>query len=79
MNTIAAAAGRDPLELAATGGDDYELLFTAAPEDREGVESAARAAGTWARWLGRVEAGAGVTLVGPGGEPVALTGFEHLV
>ncbi|HEX8744642.1 MAG TPA: thiamine-phosphate kinase [Thermoleophilaceae bacterium] len=79
VEAVAAAAGRDPLELAAAGGDDYELLVTAPPERREAVEAAARAAGTWVRWLGRVEAGAGVRLVGPGGSPVALGGFEHRV
>jgi thiamine-monophosphate kinase len=75
---VARAAGHDPLELAASGGDDYELLFSAAPGDCEAIERAARAAGTYVRWLGRVEAGSGVRLVGPGGEPVALAGFEHL-
>ena len=79
VEAVASAAGVDPLELAATGGDDYELLITAAPERREAIESAASAAGTYVRWLGRVGAGSGVTLIGPAGEPVALTGFEHLI
>ena len=77
VEAVARAAGRDPLELAATGGDDYELLFTTAPETRDAVEAAARGAGTGVRWLGRVGAGSGVRLVGPGGEPVELSGFEH--
>jgi thiamine-monophosphate kinase len=77
VEAAARAAELDPLELAATGGDDYELLFSAAAEARERVESAAREAGTWVRWLGRVGPGAGVALVGPGGVPVELAGFEH--
>jgi thiamine-monophosphate kinase len=32
---VAAAAGRDPLDWALGGGEDYELLFTAAPADAE--------------------------------------------
>jgi thiamine-monophosphate kinase len=79
VEAVAAAAGVDPLELAVSGGDDYELLFTAAPGRREEVEGAAREAGTHVRWLGRVDSGSGVTLVGPGGEPVDVSGFEHLV
>lgn len=79
VEAVAAAAGRDPLELAATGGDDYELLFTAPPEARTAAEAAAREAGTHARWLGRVGPGEGVRIVGPVGEPVDLGGFEHLV
>jgi thiamine-monophosphate kinase len=78
VEAVAEAAGRDPFELAAAGGDDYELLLTVAPERREAIEAAARSAGTWVRWLGRVGPGAGVVLVGPGGAPVALAGFEHL-
>jgi thiamine-monophosphate kinase len=78
VEPVARAAGRDPLELAAAGGDDYELLFSAAPGERDTIERAARTAGTCVRWLGRVETGSGVRLVGPGGEPVALAGFEHL-
>jgi thiamine-monophosphate kinase len=78
VEAVAAATGRDPLELAAGGGDDYELLFTAPPESRAAVEAAARAAGTHVRWLGRAVAGEGVGLVGPGGRPVDVSGFEHL-
>jgi thiamine-monophosphate kinase len=78
VEAVADAAGISLWELAAAGGDDYELLFTAAPEKRKAVEAAAKGAGTCVRWLGRVGAGAGVTLVGAGGEPVELVGFEHL-
>ena len=78
VEAVAAANGIDPLHLAVAGGDDYELLFTAAPERREAIERAARDAGTHVRWLGRVGAGSGVALVGPGGAPVEIAGFEHL-
>jgi thiamine-monophosphate kinase len=59
-------------ELAATGGDDYELLFTAAPDRREAVESAADVT-----WLGDVGEGAGVVFRAADGSTVALEGFEH--
>ena len=43
---VAEAAGRDPLELAAGAGDDYELLVTAPPErERPSCEQAASDAG----------------------------------
>jgi thiamine-monophosphate kinase len=74
---VARAAGRDPLELAATGGDDYELLVTAAPERRETVEAAARSAGTAVTWVGSVAAGTGTRLVAADGRPVELAGYEH--
>ena len=77
VEAVARAAGRDPLELAASGGDDYELLFTAAPDRRETVESTARAAGATVTWVGSVAAGAGVRLIGPDGRPVELSGYEH--
>jgi thiamine-monophosphate kinase len=77
VEAVAGELGRDPLEFAATGGDDYELLLTAPPERRDDVERAAREAGTWVRWLGRVEPGAGLRLVGPGGRVAGLRGFEH--
>lgn len=78
VEAVAEAAGRDPLELTASGGDDYELLFTAPSEARAAVEAAAREAGAPVRWLGRVAPGAGVRLVGPGGRELGVSGFEHL-
>jgi thiamine-monophosphate kinase len=74
---VARAAGRDPLELAATAGDDYELLVTAPPERRVAIE---RAANGDLRWLGRAGAGpAGeVAFLRRDGRRVGeLRGFEH--
>ena len=45
--------GDVPLAELAGGGDDYELLFAAAPEDQPRVEAAARAAGTPVTRIGR--------------------------
>jgi len=60
-------------EDAATGGDDYELLFTIAPERSETAEAA-----TAVTWLGEVVAGSGLVLVGEDGRPVeGLRGYEH--
>lgn len=77
VEAVARAAGRDPYELAASGGDDYELLLTASPDRREAVEATARAAGTTVSWIGSVAAGSGALLVGADDRPVDLSGFEH--
>jgi thiamine-monophosphate kinase len=69
---VPCAPGVTP-EAAATGGDDYELLFTIAPERREAAEAAAAVT-----WLGGVAAGSGIVLTGPDGRPVEnLSGYEH--
>ena len=69
---VPCAPGVTP-EAAATGGDDYELLFTIAPERREAAESAASVT-----WLGGVAAGSGLVLSGADGRPVEdLSGYEH--
>ena len=75
----AEAAGVDPIELAAAGGDDYELLVTFAAELRVAAERAAAAAAVPLTWLGEVRAGTGLALVGPDGALRRdLRGFEHL-
>ena len=78
VDAVAIAAGRDPLELAATAGDDYELLFTAPPEARERTEEAAATAGVRVAWLGEVAAGRGLRLLGADGAAVELSGYEHV-
>jgi thiamine-monophosphate kinase len=61
------------LEEAATGGDDYELLFTIPPDRREAAEAAARVT-----WLGDVGPGLGLALIGADGRLVeGLSGYEH--
>jgi thiamine-monophosphate kinase len=76
---VAAAIGADPALFAATGGEDYELCFTAAPERADAVERAVRREGrVQVSWVGEVAgAPAGVTLLGSGGDVVRAEGFEH--
>jgi thiamine-monophosphate kinase len=74
---VAGGEGRDPLELAATAGDDYELLVTAPEERRAAME---RAAGMLLTCVGRVTAGpaGGVSLRRPDGSLAGdLRGWEH--
>ena len=64
-----------------TGGDDYELLFAASPEDRVLVEQAGRVARTPVTRIGRFTAGAPrVTLLDAQGHDItpAKLGWSHL-
>jgi thiamine-monophosphate kinase len=70
---VARALGRDAVELAATAGEDYELLVCAGADRRAALQDAAGDAGL--TWIGRVAAGSGVALRGGDGRP--MTGFEH--
>ena len=62
-----------------TGGDDYELLFTAAPADRTAVEDAAGDCGVPVTRIGRIDAGPGLRVVDAAGQAVevAARGFDH--
>jgi len=74
----AEALGRDPLRLALTGGEDYELLFTA-PGDAEEA-SLARSLGLPVRRIGRVtEPGTPLRILDPAGRPLRLEhpGYDH--
>jgi thiamine-monophosphate kinase len=76
---VAAAAGIDPLELAAGAGEDYELLFTAPPDVRAAVERAGEDSGSPVTWIGRVSGGETVpTLLDESGRPRRLHGWDHL-
>jgi thiamine-monophosphate kinase len=66
LERLPLAAGVGDPELAATAGEDYELLFTAPPgTELPGVT-----------WIGEAHEGAGLVLT-QGGVPVELTGYEH--
>jgi thiamine-monophosphate kinase len=72
LASVPCATGVEPVA-AATGGDDYELLFTIAPELRAAAEAVAPVT-----WLGDVRAGRGVVLVDADGRAVeGLRGYEH--
>ncbi len=61
------------------GGDDYELLFTAAPARREAVLAAAREAGVEVSCIGRIEAGPALVVTDGRGQALAVErgGFDH--
>ena len=61
------------------GGDDYELLFSAAPDRRDAVLRAAREAGVAVSRIGTVEAEPGLWLVEADGQVrvVPGRGFDH--
>jgi len=63
------------LSQALSGGDDYELLFTALPQDHQAI----RALCPTARMIGRIRVGSGILLTGRDGKtaPVEATGFDH--
>ena len=61
------------------GGDDYELLFSAAPDRRDAVLAAAREAGVPVTRIGRIESGSALLVTDGSGQPLAVTagGFDH--
>ena len=59
-----------------TGGDDYELLFTAAPAQREAVRTAGGASATPVTRIGRIEAAQGAWLMDAQGGRQALSDFR---
>ena len=65
--------------LQATGGDDYELCFTAPAAIRSDVERAAREAGVEVARIGRIVEGEGVVALDAGGMPWASPrrGYAH--
>jgi thiamine-monophosphate kinase len=70
---VAQALGRAPEELAATGGEDFELCVCVAPADRAAAEAAAPLT-----WIGEVVAGpVGIEWIGAGSGAAGWRGFEH--
>ncbi|MDO5058855.1 MAG: thiamine-phosphate kinase [Neisseria sp.] len=66
-------------QTALTGGDDYELLFTAPPEYRDAVQAAAVRSNTPVSRIGVMKTGAGVSVLRADGSRLILDkqGFDH--
>ncbi len=62
-----------------TGGDDYELVFTAPAAADAAVQAAARAAGVAVSAVGMIEAAPGLRLIDTDGAPVSplAAAFDH--
>lgn len=75
---VAAAAGQDPLTLAASGGEDYELL-AALPAESLGEASTrmGEAAETTLTPIGEVGSGEGAEVRLPGGGLLEPRGYDH--
>lgn len=67
------------LELLLGGGDDYELLFTADPENAAAIERAGQECGVDVTRIGAMTAGTGVTVRAADGSVMPLTrsGYVH--
>jgi thiamine-monophosphate kinase len=72
-------AGGYPAAWAASGGDDYELLFTVDPAHETALQTAARHSNTLLTRIGYIEEASGLRWVNHSGAPVTVSAvsFEH--
>ena len=84
LHEAARLLGVDPLDLMIKGGEDYELLFTAAADSAREIEAIAEKAGVQVTQVGKVVDPQGVRLVLPPspirGEKeidISFAGFDH--
>ena len=76
---VAPATGQTAAQLAVSGGEDYELLATLAPERLEEAKAAVeRASGTALTRIGEAIAGKGVEIRLPEGGLLKPSGFDQL-
>lgn len=75
----AAAAAKDPLRLAVSGGEDYELLAALPPDSLdEASTKLGEAEETTLTPIGEVASGEGVEIRLPGGALLEARGYDHL-
>lgn len=72
-------SARQRMELVLSGGDDYELLFTAPAAQRAAVLAAAAQAGTRVTRIGQIERGHALRVLDAQGHPVggSFESFDH--
>ena len=77
VEAVAVATARDPLGLALSGGEEYELAMTIDPGDVTAIGTVAERAGIFLTAIGEVGEGSGVEVT-RGGLPLEVPpGFEH--
>jgi thiamine-monophosphate kinase len=76
---VQAAWIKGSLAFALAGGDDYELLFTAPPSQRDALQAISDKASTSAIRIGTIEAEHGIRLFDAAGLPLqnTFTSFDH--
>ena len=78
LQSFAAIQKLDPIELVLSGGDDYELLFTASANQAARLEKRASAFDIPVTRVGRVESGSGAVLRdGRAERDIAQLGHDH--
>lgn len=77
---VAEVAGGETaaMEMAANGGEDFELLACLPPESFEAAAHSVEQAGTTLTGIGVVSSGSGVALLLPGGGEIKPAGWDHL-
>lgn len=75
----ASTIGVSPTRLALTGGEDYELLFTASPRDCDAIERGARTRGYHMTRIGTIRRQRfGIQMTSDGlRQPMPVTSYEH--
>ena len=70
----------DPLRLALDGGEEYELLFAASPENQAGIAELSDEFDAPITRIGEMAGGKGLQLERNGSlEPVSPSGYEHVI
>lgn len=80
LSLASEAKGIDALRLALHGGEEYELLFTARPEDQQRIAELSTVSGVEITAVGQIVEGGGLQLEREGAlEPVQPAGYEHRI
>lgn len=78
VREVAAAAGEDPEEFVAVGGEDYELLAAVPPDRVDDALEALNESGLHPAVVGRVEAGEGLVMRGATGRELNVRGYDQV-
>ena len=78
LHIAAARLDADPVTLAASGGEDYELLLTCDPRDAASIMAAIAQTGSTCKAIGEIVDGSGIVLISPDGSESPLPGsWQH--